>query len=220
MSCADFAWLGLMGSVMTAQSLIAGDGGIATPVCQTSVTPNVTVQSALPFPPAESCSIPAPCVVVGLGNEIAGDDGAGIEVARILETQWADHTDVDVVALPWAGFALLDVLRGRKRAAIIDCLATGKNPPGTIVRIEDRDLAGSVRLNSFHDISYPTAMALGRRMGWQMPDTIAIWGIEAGSLETFTESLSPRVAESTREVAKQVGQFLRTRDGPRHPARE
>lgn len=155
----------------------------------------------------------APNVVVGLGNEIAGDDGAGIEVARILSRDLADHDEVDVVALPWAGFALLDVLRGRKRAAIVDCLATGNHPPGTIVAIEEADLAGSVRLNSFHDISYPTAMALGRRMGWAMPETIAIWGIEAASMGTFTEELSPVVAAATRRVAAAVTAFLATPPG-------
>ncbi|MCP3993546.1 MAG: hydrogenase maturation protease [bacterium] len=172
----------------------------------------------------------APNVVVGLGNEIAGDDGAGIEVTRILGIQLADSTDIDVVALPWAGFALLDVLRGRKRAAIVDCLTTGNHPPGTIVLIDETDLAGSVRLNSFHDISYPTVMALGRRLGWGMPDTIAIWGIEAASFGTFTEELSPAVAAAIHEVARQVRNFLTSpysaqrvdlaRDGPCPIARE
>jgi hydrogenase maturation protease len=150
----------------------------------------------------------APNVAVGLGNDIAGDDGAGIEVARILGGDLAEHSEIDVVALPWAGFALLDVLRGRKRAAIVDCLTTGAYPPGTIVRMDESDLAGSVRLISFHDISYPTVMALGRRMGWAMPETIAIWGIEASSMGTFTEQLSPVVAAATRRVAAEVMAFL------------
>jgi hydrogenase maturation protease len=159
-------------------------------------------------PPAPSRRI-APSIVVGLGNDIAGDDGVGIEVARILQQEMADRTDVDVVALPWAGFSLLDTLRGRKRAAIVDCLATGNHPPGTIVPITESDLAGSVRLNTFHDISYPTVIALGRRMGWEMPATIAIWGIEASSIGTFTEDLSPVVAKATQAVAAQVIEFLK-----------
>jgi len=172
----------------------------------------------------------APDVIVGLGNEIAGDDGAGIEVARILETRLTGCPNIDVVALPWAGFALLDVLRGRNRAAIIDCLATGRHPAGTIVRIDETSLGGSIRLNSFHDISYPTAMALGRRMGWDMPQVVAIWGIEGAAVNTFSECLSPQVAASVQAVVDQVTAFLQppphprteaeTRDGPRHPARE
>ena len=42
-------------------------------------------------------------VVVGLGNDIAADDGAGIATARLLEAEFAGRADVDVIALPWAG---------------------------------------------------------------------------------------------------------------------
>lgn len=172
----------------------------------------------------------APDVIVGLGNEIAGDDGVGIEVARLLSSRLEECPTVDVVALPWAGFALLDVLRGRTRAAIVDCLITGSHPAGTIVRMDETDMGGSVRLNSFHDISYPTVMALGRRMGWDMPHEVAIWGIEAASVDTFSESLTPQVAAAVPVAADQVATFLHTSsnrqaqttagEGPRYPSRE
>ena len=147
-------------------------------------------------------------VVVGLGNEIAGDDGVGIAAARELERVLAGRADIDVIALPWAGFALLDVLRGRTRAAIIDCLATGDHPPGTVVPITESDLAGSVRLNSFHDISYPTVMSLGREMGWDMPDSIAIWGIEADFVGVFVEGMSPLMAPAIERVVAEVTEFI------------
>jgi hydrogenase maturation protease len=150
----------------------------------------------------------APNIVVGLGNDIAADDGVGIAAARRLEAVVAERSDIDVVALPWAGFALLDVLRDRSRVAIIDCLVTGSYPPGTIVHLDETDLAGSVRLNSFHDISYPTVMALGRELGWAMPDSIAIWGIEAGTADIFSETLSPPVADAVEQVATEVIEYL------------
>ena len=153
---------------------------------------------------------PAPNVVVGLGNDIAADDGAGIAAALRLEAELGNRPDVDVIALPWAGFSLLDVLRSRRRAAIIDCLVSGERRPGTIVHIDDSDLAGSVRLTSFHDISDPTAMALGRKMGWEMPSSIAIWGIEADTADVFSESLSPSVAEAVEKVTAEVIEYLST----------
>ncbi len=153
-------------------------------------------------------STTAPNVVVGLGNEIACDDGVGIHVARALEERLLGRSDIEVVALPWAGFALLDVLRGRRRAAIVDCLTTGAHPPGAIVRLAATDLAGSVRLNSFHDISYPTVMGLGNDLGWDMPDDVAIWGVEAGDPARFGETLSPEVAASVDQVVDEVARFI------------
>lgn len=155
-----------------------------------------------------------PNLVVGLGNEIARDDGVGILAARRLERLLAHRDDVDVVALPWAGFALLDVLAGRRRAALVDCLCSGEHPPGTVVRLDEHDFRGSVRLNSFHDVNFPTALALGRRMGFSLPGEIAIWAVEAAVVDEFGEGLSPPVAAAVDQV---VGQVLRFMESQRTP---
>ena len=146
----------------------------------------------------------APDVIVGLGNEIASDDGVGIRVAEALRLRLEARPDVDVVALPWAGFALLDVLRGRRRAVLVDCLVTGRHPPGTLLRVDPADIAGSVRLNSFHDIDLRTVLELGREMGWQMPDTVAIWAIEAGNASDFGEELTPDVAAAVDRAVAEI----------------
>ncbi len=154
----------------------------------------------------------SPFVIVGLGNEIASDDGVGLFAADALAVRFSDRDDVEVIALPWAGFALLDVLRDRKRAVLIDSLATGARPPGTVVRLDEGDFGGSVRLNSFHDINYPTVMALGRSMGWEMPEKVAIWGIETAITDEFGEELTPNVAHAVGVVANQVVAFINGAD--------
>lgn len=160
----------------------------------------------------DDASPASPVVIVGLGNEIASDDGVGIHAARTLEAAFQDRDDIEIVALPWAGFALLDVLRGRRRAILIDGLATGAHRPGTVVRLSEDDLAGSVRLNSFHDINYPTVMALGRTMGWGMPDEVAIWGVEMAVADEFGETLTADVADSVQTVVNEVSRFIDTMD--------
>jgi hydrogenase maturation protease len=157
--------------------------------------------------PFENC-LPRPNVVIGLGNEIAGDDGAGIWVARKLGEILQDQAEVEVVPLPWAGFSLLDAMVGRHRAAIVDCLCTGLHPPGMIVRLNEKDFRGSVRLNSFHDINFATVLKLGRKMGWQLPEQIAIWGIEGAEMGEFNEELSPPVYAAVDQVVNEVIVFL------------
>ena len=162
-----------------------------------------------PVAACASHSLPiASTVIVGLGNEIAGDDGVGIHGARVLQHWLEGSSEIDVVALPWAGLALLDILRGRTRAAIVDCLTTGDHPPGTVLRLDERKLAGSVRLNSFHDVSFPTAMDLGRQMGWHVPDDVAIWGVEAESIGVFHEGLSPAVTAAVEPLIDEVLVFM------------
>jgi hydrogenase maturation protease len=153
-------------------------------------------------------SLVPPLVIVGLGNEIASDDGVGLHAAAALAVELRDRSDVEVVALPWAGFALLDVLRDRQRAVLIDGLTTDTHPPGAVVRLDEADFGGSVRLNSFHDINYPTVMALGRTLGWRMPDDVAIWGIEMAVFDEFGEGLTPVVADAVATVVHEVLAFL------------
>ncbi len=177
--------------------------------------------SGYPSPPFSAQRTPD--VVVGLGNEIACDDGVGIAAAKELELRLAGRRPpeggkveyrVEVVPLPWAGFSLLDVLAGRRRAALIDCLVTGEHPPGTIVRLDETDVRGSVRLNSFHDVAFPTALALGREMGWTMPEEIAIWAIEAAVVDRFGEELSAPVAAAVDRVVDDVLAFFYTPTDP------
>jgi hypothetical protein len=47
-------------------------------------------------------------------------------------------------------------------------------------------------------------------MGWEMPETIAIWGIEAATADVFTEDLSPCVADAVKQVAAEVIEYLST----------
>ncbi len=149
-----------------------------------------------------------PDVVVGLGNEIVCDDGVGILAARRLKHLLAARGDTEVVALPWAGFALLDVLAGRRRAAIIDCLVTGRHAPGTIVRLNEYDFSGSVRLVSFHDVNFPTVLALGRKLGFALPEDIAVWAVEGGVVNEFGEGLSAPVAGALDRVVAEVLEFM------------
>ena len=65
-----------------------------------------------------------------------------------------------------------------------------------------------MRLNSFHDLAVPTALALGRQMGWRMPDEIAIWAVEAARVGTFHEGLSPEVSGAVDPLISQVLEFI------------
>ncbi len=81
-----------------------------------------------------------------------------------------------------------------------------------MVRLDEADLGGSVRLNSFHDINYPTVMALGRSIGWGMPEEVAIWGIETAIPDEFGEELTPEVAEAVVTVIHEVSLFVNATD--------
>ena len=133
-----------------------------------------------------------PDLVLCLGNEILSDDGFGAVVAGRLAV--TDHGKAEVIFAPVAGFALLDLLDNRKRVLIVDTIQTGKFPPGTIHRFTVATLAHSNHLINSHQISLPTAIELGKRLGMNMPADIDIVAVEAHDVYTVREGLSPAVS--------------------------
>jgi hydrogenase maturation protease len=155
-------------------------------------------------------------IIVGLGNDIAGDDAVGILAARRLHVRMRARRDICTLELPWGGLALVEALRSYARAVIIDSLRSGCHPPGTVVELGEADFAGSVRLTSFHDLNYPTALALGRSLGWRLPGEVAIFAIEGEVFDRFTTELSARVRMSLDRVVEAIATRLEARSSRDH----
>ena len=131
--------------------------------------------------------------VIGLGNSILTDDGVGIYAAREVARRFAETgkgSDVDVVESEVAGFALLELMAGWERVILLDAIQFEGLKPGTVVRVDPDDLHTSLRIRSVHEIDLPTALELGRRMGFDMPGKLTIFGIQAQDMLTFGESLT------------------------------
>ncbi len=157
-----------------------------------------------------------PGVVVGLGNTILSDDGVGPNVVRRISPTLLSHPAVECLEMALGGIALLDALRDRRWAVLVDCLDTGGSPPGTIRRLSERDIRGSVRLVSYHDLSYPMALRMGRMLGWSLPDDVVIIGIEGRCVNEFGSKLSPEVECAAGRAARMVEAEIqrRIRAGP------
>ncbi len=75
----------------------------------------------------------------------------------------------------------------------MDTILTGKAAPGTLHIFSADALAPSRNLTTSHQISLPTALELGKRIGAQMPKVVEVVAVEAEDLETLSEELSPSV---------------------------
>jgi hydrogenase maturation protease len=127
-------------------------------------------------------------VVVGIGNDVMGDDAVGLIAARRL----AVETAIRVVELPGAGWDILDAVEGYRRALIVDSVCTGHQPCGTIVHMSLTDFS-LFPPYSPHWIRLPDAIAAARRLGLEVPDEIVIIGMEVENISTMRAGLSPVV---------------------------
>ena len=120
-------------------------------------------------------------LVLGMGNPILSDDGVGLLVAERLRTS-ALPDGVEVLQSEVAGLRLLELVRGFTRVIIIDALkspAEVEREPGEIVRYEAKDFRGGHRYGSAHSIGLDTVLELGQRLGYDMPEEVTVFAIEA-----------------------------------------
>ena len=149
-------------------------------------------------------------LVLGMGNPILSDDGVGLLVAERLRTS-ALPDGVEVLQSEAAGLRLLELVRGFTRVIIIDALkspAEVEREPGEIVRYEAKDFRGGHRYGSAHSIGLDTVLELGQRLGYDMPEEVTVFAIEAVDVETFGEELSPPVAEAAERVFSMIAAEL------------
>jgi hydrogenase maturation protease len=142
-------------------------------------------------------------VIIGLGNTVLRDDGAGVYAARLLGERLRG-SGIDVIEAELAGLDIIEKLRGYERAVIIDTIQLGGERPGTIFRITPEDVPTTPRLASFHDVDLVTALALGRRLGFSMPDEVVIFAVQAEDVLTLGEGCLPAVAAAIPALVEEV----------------
>ena len=147
--------------------------------------------------------------VLGLGNELLGDDAVGVIAARQVVQDLFDQ--VEVVETSVYGLGLLDVILGCRQLIIIDAIRTGQVPPGTVMQL-DPDTLDHVVAPSPHYSGLPEMRVLARTLNLDFPEQIAIFAMEiangsrlevrlSGQGQTGLATLVLRVKEQLAEWA-------------------
>lgn len=132
-------------------------------------------------------------LILGLGNEIAGDDAVGILVARAVRAELAGHAEIDVVESAASGLALLEVFAGYDRAIVVDSILTGRHAPGTILEM-GMDRIGKVVAPSVHQAGLPELAAVAARLGLGFPLQTRVFAVEVVDATTLGAPMSEPVA--------------------------
>lgn len=140
-------------------------------------------------------------LVLGLGNELAGDDAVGLLVARALREELDGVADV--VESSASGMALIEVFAGYDRAVVIDSILTGRNPPGTITEMALADVGRAVA-PSLHQAGLPEMAAAAERLGLGFPAETRVLAVEVLDPHTIGAPLSRPVAGVLGELADRV----------------
>lgn len=143
--------------------------------------------------------------VLGLGNEILGDDALGILVAREAEARFGK--DVEVVSSSQSGFHVMDELLGVSRLLVVDCIQTGAAKPGTVYVLDEHAIPSAPGVSS-HSLGIFEVLAVARRLGLPAPAECVILAVEAADCTTVGGSMHPDVAAAIPVVLEWIGQYL------------
>jgi hydrogenase maturation protease len=147
-------------------------------------------------------------LILGLGNPILSDDGAGCLVATALKDRLKEP-EIDVLEASVAGLDLLELLSGYDRAIIIDAIQTGEGTPGQIYQLEPDILSDTRHSGTPHDVNLATALELGRKLSLPLPQQIIIFAIETKDVTSFGEKCSPEVTKAIPACADMILQELK-----------
>lgn len=144
-----------------------------------------------------------PVVVVGVGSRMRGDDGIGPAAVDLLGERLDHRSDVELVRLDGEPGRLIEALREREVAVVIDAVATGADP-GTIHRVDPNvvDMPHPTSTASTHSGGVAEAVRLAAVLD-RLPARLVVLGIEPGDL-TLGQPLSDRVQAALPALVDEV----------------
>ena len=144
-------------------------------------------------------------LVLGLGNILLSDEGAGIKAVEELQTRYECSDAVEFIDGGTMGLELLPYFEERSHILIIDAIKTGRKP-GTIVKIENPPAYFSSK-TSPHQIGLADVIGIAVITD-NMPRHITLFGIEPKQLSTGLD-LSPEVARNLSRLVDAVAAELK-----------
>ena len=167
------------------------------------------------FPPAETAGVvasrwlaPARILVLGFGNVLLSDDGAGVQLLNRVRAELGEAA-ADFVDAGTLSFSLLAYVEASSSMLVFDAAELGL-APGAVRLFEgtamDRFLASS-RRRTVHEVGLIDLLDMARLQGC-LPHRRALLCIQPERID-WSETLSAPVAERLPEAARQANALLR-----------
>jgi hydrogenase maturation protease len=157
----------------------------------------------------------APVLLLGLGNPLMADDGAGQELlAKLSSLASAWGPAVEFMDGGTQGLALLGVFEGRKAVVFLDAVRLGDKPGAVhVLRGEELIRMGTRRATTAHEGSAPQILAALELLG-ETPKEIAMIGLEPERIGLgigLSETVQASLGVAAGFARMTVNRFLKTR---------
>jgi len=154
----------------------------------------------------DSETLPAPMLVLGLGNILLQDEGMGVAVIERLQRRYRVSDEVELLDGGTSGMSLLDDIRSRQHLIVVDAVRTGK-PAGTEVVLTGEEVPAFLcNKVSPHQLALSDVLANLALMS-ESPHQVTVIGMEPLSLEThlgLSKLVASRLQSLTDRVLEQI----------------
>ena len=154
-------------------------------------------------------------IVLGIGNVLLCDEGAGVRALERLQTRYLLSEQVQALDGGTMGLDLLPYIEQASSLLILDAVQRGR-PPGSLVRLEGTEIPAVLALKlSVHQVGLQELLAASL-FRQTLPDRIVLWGIEPAVVNWGLE-LSATVAASIDDLASAAAMELQSWGVPIEP---
>ena len=129
------------------------------------------------------------------------DDGIGPKLVKRLKGNLS-RTDIDFETAFIGGLEVLEFIQGYQTVIFIDAIRTLDGIPGTVYKLTPENFNSTIHLSSVHDVSFVTAVDLGKKLGLEMPEFIHIIAVEIVEDRVFDDNFSPQIQEKYEKLPK------------------
>ncbi|MGF1643603.1 MAG: HyaD/HybD family hydrogenase maturation endopeptidase [Thiotrichales bacterium] len=150
----------------------------------------------------------AKTLILGIGNTLLSDEGAGVRVVRILADEHTNHPEFEFLDGGTLSFTLAGPVGDAEHLIVVDT-ADLSAEPGTVRVFRDGamdDFIGRGGKRSVHEVGLEDVLTIARLEG-RLPARRALVGIQPQTLD-WGEELTPPVAAAVIAACDEVRQLL------------
>jgi len=147
-------------------------------------------------------------LILGIGNTLLRDEGAGVHAIRMLAEQVAGRDDIELMDGGTLSFTLAGAIEDAQQLIVIDAAQLGGDPGSTrVFEGEQMDtFVGGERKRSVHEVSLIDLLMIAR-LAEHLPQRRALIGIQPHDID-WGEQPSASVAAAIPQACNHALQLI------------
>lgn len=154
-------------------------------------------------------------LVLGLGNDLRGDDGIGMHIVNYVRTHHTPRENIHIHITSASGLQLMHMLYSYQRVVVVDAVEVDDKYTGYFWKLNPQELPGTPlhtelsQIVSTHGVSFTALLALGKKMGFTNPQEVFFYliGIRRQT-NPYSMMITEKVGKYLLSIIPKVGEEI------------